>query len=168
MTQELTQDMLKQWLHYEPETGVFTWIGKADPKAPNSFIGKRAGKADDGRGYRAIKILGKLWLEHRLAFLYMTGMWPKQGVDHIDGSRSNNAWKNLRAADGYVNAQNQRKPQKGNKSGFLGVSAHRSKFRAFIRVNGGAPMRIGTFDTPEEAHQAYVEAKRRLHPGCTL
>jgi len=107
------------------------------------------------------------YLAHRLAWLYVTGHWPLVHVDHIDGNRKNNAFSNLREADRKTNAQNMRMAHRDNKTGLLGVTAHRKTFVANILVDG-CQLRIGRFATAEEAHAAYLNAKRAMHKGCTL
>ncbi len=83
------------------------------------------------------------------------------------GNRSNNRLSNLRDVSQAMNIQNERKPRSNNKSGFLGVKANRGLWKAEISIDGKTKF-LGRFKTPEEAHQVYVEAKRKLHPGCTL
>lgn len=155
-------------LSYEPETGRLVWLANTGKKAVNQ-VGASAGSKNAKSGYVVVSIFGKRYQAHRLAWALMTGSWPDGEVDHIDGNRANNRWSNLRAVSRSVNAQNQRHPQRNNKSGFLGVHAYRGKFRAVIRVAGRkSPVQIGAYATAEEAHQAYLKAKRRLHQGCTL
>jgi acyl-CoA-binding protein len=96
----------------------------------------------------------------------MTGAWPKDRLDHIDGSRDNNAWVNLRQADASENAQNQYKAQSNNKSsGLLGVSraSNSERWTASININGKCH-RSSTQATKEEARQAYLKLKEELHP----
>ena len=114
-----------------------------------------------------ISIDGRKHLAHRLAWLYVNGYCPPGDIDHINGDRAANRISNLRLATRSENLQNQSKAQKHNKTGLLGVSHRRGKFRAQIRVDG-KKMHIGTFPTPEEAHTAYLEAKRQFHPFGTL
>jgi hypothetical protein len=99
----------------------------------------------------------------------MTGKWPTYQVDHINGIKTDNRWKNLRDVNGFINQQNRLGPKKNNKSGFLGVTymPARRKWRATIRFNGNG-LHLGMFDKPELGFAAYIEAKRRLHPGCTI
>lgn len=107
-------------------------------------------------------------MAHRLAWLYVYGEWPNGDIDHIDGDRLNNRIANLRDVSRRVNLENQRRPKACNKSGFLGVKTFRDqRFQARIQVRG-VQLHLGTFDTPHEAHAAYVAAKRNLHQGCTL
>lgn len=151
--QELTQERLKELLHFNPETGIFTWIR---PMAMGRIkAGTRAGNVDS-RGYVSIYVDVKLYKAHRLAFLYMNGSFPDDGVDHIDCDPSNNAWVNLRAATQEENMGNQR-VRKNNKMGLKGVSPHGKKFRATIYAKG-KQYSLGTFPTPEEAHEAYAKA----------
>lgn len=89
-------------------------------------------------------------------------------IDHRDTNGMNNRWLNLRDIPHAINMQNSRKARSVNRSGLLGVSAHKNgRFRATIVV-GGRQKHLGYHDTPEQAHQAYVNEKRALHPGCTL
>lgn len=121
-------------------------------------------------GYKRIFIDGKLYLSHRLAFLYMTGEWPGKVVDHLNGDPSDNRFCNLRSTDQKTNLQNKRRAQKTNKSsGLLGVTFHKQtgKFIAAIGSNGKR-LHLGYFSDPQEAHQAYLEKKRELHEGNTL
>ena len=104
---------------------------------------------------------------HRLAFLYMTGRFPKVDVDHEDTIKHHNWWSNLREATRSQNMQNQRKSQLNNKLGLLGVHSQNGKFIAQIGINGKQTY-IGNFNTPEEAHIAYLNAKRELHEYNTL
>jgi hypothetical protein len=105
---------------------------------------------------------------HRLAWLYMTGSLPTHQIDHIDGDRKNNRWTNLRDVTTSVNQQNRRTPRSDNSCGLIGVTREKNnRFTASIRFEG-KQRRLGTFATPEEAHSVYVEAKRRVHEGCTL
>lgn len=95
------------------------------------------------------------------------GVMPIACIDHINGVRDDNKISNLRDVSVAENTQNQRHPNRVNKSGFLGVFKCRDKWRAAIEL-GGKTIAIGRFDSPELAHHAYIETKRRLHPGCTL
>lgn len=84
-------------------------------------------------------------------------------------SLADNRWQNLRAATRHLNMQNRRNPKRHSVSGFLGVCWHaqRKKWLASIFVNG-KQRSLGLHATPELAHEAYLKAKRILHPGCTI
>jgi len=153
----LTQERLRSLLHYEQETGVFTW----KVLRPHAKIGAEAGAIHKDSGYRRIKIDGRPYTASRLAWLYMTGEWPDHFIDHIDLSRTNNAWRNLRAATRAQNARN-RPVQKNTRSGLKGVhfAPTRTSFKkwaAHIRI-GGVLKTLGYFEHPEEAHAAYAAA----------
>lgn len=162
---DLTAQRLREILHYAPDTGIFTWL--ISPKRA-IHTGCRAGGIDC-RGYRTISIKRTRYFEHRLAWLYTHGIWPQQSIDHIDGNKSNNRIENLRDASDNINHQNLRRAKKDNRSGFLGVTSEKrpTPYRAHISVNGKRHY-LGSFMTPEAAHEAYLAAKRRLHPGNTL
>jgi hypothetical protein len=118
-------------------------------------------------GYIEVGVLGGNYTAHRLAWLWMTGDWPTGHIDHINGNRTDNRWSNLRITDHAGNAQNRSRPNRNNKVGLLGVCPEgATRFGAKIRVNG-VRIWLGAFDTPEEAHGAYIKAKRDLHKGCT-
>lgn len=155
-------EQVSKLLAYDPDTGVLTWR--------SSRGGVRAG-AVAGRlkrnGYVEIGVLGRLLQAHRLAWLLETGAWPTGEIDHLDGSPSNNRISNLRDVTHSANQQNLKRAQSNNSSGFLGVSSCKGSWKAQIGV-GGKPRHLGTFDSPEAAHAAYIEAKRKLHPGCTI
>jgi hypothetical protein len=150
-------------LDYDPDTGVFTW--KKHKKRPD-IIGKRAG-AKQSAGYWSIAIHNRKQLAHRLAWAYVTGVWPTQHIDHINGDKQDNRFNNLRQVSRFGNLQNIRKATKANKTGLLGVSAHQGKWRAQIMVNGKIIRKSG-FDTPEAAHEAYLAMKRKLHETCSI
>jgi hypothetical protein len=163
---DITLDQLRAILHYSPETGKFIWkvktCRKVVPGATAGYI-----KFD---GYRIIKINKRNYRANRLAWFYITGNWPTGDIDHIDGDPRNDAFTNLRDVSTAGNIQNQKRATARNKTGgLLGVSKlKRSKrWRARICTNGVHKL-IGWFDTPEEAHQAYVEAKRLHHLTCTI
>jgi hypothetical protein len=153
---ELTAERLRELLHYNPETGEFTWL--AAPRAQRQ-AGDRAGFANNG--YRLIGIAGHRYYEHRLAWLYMAGEWPPENIDHRDLDRANNRWTNLRLATYSQNAQN-RPIGKANTSGYKGVYWHKidEKWRAVIRV-GGRRKHLGLFNDKEAAHAAYVAAAEK-------
>lgn len=154
----VTGERLRELLHYDPETGVFTWrVG-----GRRARLGEAAGCVETC-GYLRITIDGRQYYAHRLAWLYVTGAWPADQLDHRDGDRTNNRFDNLREATHAENGQN-RTTQKNNTSGFAGVHWHLGdrRWHARIRV-GGRRVHLGSFDTPEEAHAAYIEAKARLH-----
>lgn len=158
----MTRDELAELLEYDPDTGVFTWkVNRGGCKA-----GDIAG-SDHNRGYWQIRVKGCRYLAHRLAFLLMTGAMPAGDVDHINGNRADNRWCNLRDVSRTLNNQNQRRAQKDNETGLLGVSPHRGRFKAQIRVNGKV-RNLGLFDSPEVAHKVYLAHKRLMHPGNTL
>jgi hypothetical protein len=159
----LTQQRLKELLHYDPENGVFTWkVGRGNMK-PGSLAGVLS-----SHGYRVISIENKPQYAHRIAWLYMNGEWPTHQIDHIDGNRSNNAFANLRDVPRAVNLQNMRRAMPFGSTGLLGAhKARNGRFTSCISADG-TTKNLGAFKTPEEAHAAYLSAKRELHVGCTI
>ena len=155
----LTASRLREVLSYDPETGVFRRL--RDRSGPCNKAGTIAGNADKN-GRRRIMVDGRNYWAHRLAWLYVTGEWPSQHIDHIDCNPSNNAFKNLREATRELNARNQRRAHKGSASGILGVSQNGSGWAAKVSKHGIVTY-LGTFRTPEEASKAYVEAKSVIH-----
>lgn len=158
----LTAERLRELLHYDPLTGVFTWLKRRGFKA---VVGSVAGTEE--RGYIRIYLNGRNYRAHRLAVLYMTGEWPSHQVDHKYGIRHDNRWDELRRATNAENGQNQRRARSDNKCCLLGVYARGDKWRAQIRL-GGKKRYLGLYKTPEQAHAAYLEAKARLHPFQTI
>ncbi|WP_129241243.1 HNH endonuclease signature motif containing protein [Achromobacter veterisilvae] len=164
MTNLSLAERLRTVLSYDPNTGIFT--NRTD--RPLAKAGCPAGSPDK-YGYLQIFFEGKNCKAHRLAWLYMAGDWPAGNIDHVNGSRSDNRWSNLRVGSQALNAQNLRGPRRDNMIGLLGVSLdkRRGTYRAQIMVDGKS-RHLGTFGDPQSAHQAYLKAKRTLHPGCTI
>jgi hypothetical protein len=159
----MTAEELRNLLSYNPDTGEFIWIVRPSKAVKNGDI---AGVIDK-RGYRTIGIKGKIYKAHRLAWLYVHGSLPTGLIDHINGDKSDNKIQNLRDVFADGNSQNIRKPNKRNKSGFLGVIFFQNKWRASITVNSKTQW-LGDYSTPEEAHAAYLGAKRLHHAACTI
>ena len=162
---DLTAARLRELLHYDPETGVFTW---RVTRCGRAMAGARAGRKSGN--YWSINIERKTHKAARLAWLYVTGSWPVGVVDHRDTDKMNNRWLNLRDIPQPVNLQNQRRAHANNRSaGLLGVSKYQinGKFQARIQVDGKSRS-LGYFKTADEAHAAYLKAKRELHVGNTL
>jgi len=162
---DISAEFLRSVLSYSKTTGVFRWkTNRGRVKA-----GTIAGSLHRKHGYIQIGLCGKDHKAARLAWLYMTGGWPSQLVDHKNGNRSDNRWSNLRDLGFTANLQNMRKAHKDNVSGLLGVTWSREKQRFFARIQvNKRAMRLGYFDTAEAAHSAYLKAKRRLHASCTI
>jgi hypothetical protein len=158
MKPALTAEFVAGILHYNRETGEFTWIsGRGSAKA-----GSVAGSPDSD-GYIAIGIAGARYLAHRLAWLVEYGSWPDGCVDHIDCIKTNNAVRNLRLADQSQNRCNVRR-QRVNSTGFKGVhyNKHAKRFRAIAKARGESRF-LGYFDRPEDAHAAYCAAIEEMH-----
>jgi hypothetical protein len=154
----MTQQELKDLLHYDQDTGIFTWLIsrgsiKSGKKINNSIF-----------DYTNIKINKKSYRAHRLAWLYIYGYIPINQIDHINGNKSDNRLCNLREV---TNQQNQfNSPiRKDNKSGVKGVHWHKkqNKWVANLHINGKAKQ-LGSFDNLEEAKKVINEA-RLLHHG---
>jgi hypothetical protein len=139
-------------------------VGKYRAKA-----GDVAGGVCKPLGYWQIRLDQRTYLGHRLAWLHVHGRWPVGVIDHINGDRGDNRLSNLREVSQRTNTENQRKVIRGTASGLLGVYPYgnQGRFTSKIKV-GRENIHIGCFDTAEEAHEAYLTAKRQLHAGCTL
>jgi len=158
---DLTAARLRELLYYNARTGVFTWARKS-ATGSNICAGFDASSKDSGDGYARIGIDGYRHLAHRLAWLYATDMWPIGEVDHINGSRLDNRWVNLRDVDRAGNRQNLRGAQSNNTSGLLGVSPSKGRWAATIQ-HKSKKIWLGRFSTAELAHEAYLTAKRKVH-----
>lgn len=152
---ELTQDSLKDVIHYDPDTGAFTWARGR----PGCRRGDPCGRVNTG-GYLEIGVFGRLHHAQRLAVLYMTGVMPPQSVDHINFDRLDNRWSNLRCASQSQNMANVRL-RATNTSGVHGVTwdKDRQKWRAQLRV-GGKQVNLGRYDSKDEASEVVKAAAR--------
>lgn len=145
---------VRELLEYDPKTGKFTWLVNLNPKA---FAGGKAGYVS-GRGYAEIKIFGEFYYQHRLAWLWMTGEWPKNRIDHKNNIRTDNRWENLREAEFFQNNGN-RPSMRTKKSGLpKGVYVYQygeGKYIAQLHRK-----HLGIFATVEEAAKAYEKAAK--------
>ncbi len=153
----LSADRLREVLRYEPETGKFFWLkGNNQKKA-----GDEAGWAETKTRYIRITIFGQRYLAHRLAWLYVTGEWPHDRIDHKNMGRPDNRWENLRQASDSQNSANQ-KTSKKNMLGIKGVRLHEcGRYTARICV-GRKSMYLGLFYTPDDARDAYAKKAREI------
>jgi hypothetical protein len=155
MKQDITQEQLIRLFEYNPKTGVFTNRVRRGARA---LVGSRAGTPSFD-GYRQIIVCGTVYFEHRLAWLYMTGLWPAEEIDHIDGDRTNN----LRLANRHQNSRNSSRPV--GMSGLRGAYLDPRTMKWYSRVRVGCKQKkLGPFGTAEEAAFAYRQAAE-LHYG---
>lgn len=145
---------LRELLKYNQRTGVFTWRMSAGSRCT---VGAVAGSVER-QGYRVIGLDGQLYKEHRLAWLYVHGVWPTNTIDHKNGKRDDNRMCNLRDVPHSENMRNLSKPRSNNTSGYLGVYPYKGKWHAAIRIDGKQKV-LGVYETPEKAHAAYLKAK---------
>lgn len=162
----VTHEYLKRLLDYDPETGVFTWKVSRSWRTP---VGSVAGSKPKNGKPISIGIDGTHYLAHQLAWFYVHAAWAGCEIDHKNGVNTFNAIKNLRPVTRNGNVQNSRVARKNNKgSGLLGAyRGNRGRWFSTICADGVSKY-LGTFDTADEAHIAYVAAKRTFHATCTI
>jgi poly-beta-hydroxyalkanoate depolymerase len=155
-----TQDRLKQLFDYKDGFLLNKkQRGKSKKGEPIGFV--------NFYGYRVSRVDMEKFYVHRLIWVFHNGSLNDLDVDHIDGNRDNNKIDNLRLVNSQKNNQNIRQARKTNALGVLGVSMKFGKFCAQISFNRKVK-HLGLFNTVEEAHQAYLEAKRKIHEGCLI
>lgn len=158
----INQSVLKARLRYNYKTGEFRWIRDHKHK---KLAGVVAGYKNNG--YISITLNGKQYMAHRLAWLYTTGSFPKNSIDHINGIRSDNRMANLRDVTCAENSKNQ-KIACNNTSGFKGVEwiPSRNKWRALISSDG-KKINVGSHDCKIDAVSAVIRARKEygFHPN---
>ncbi|WP_371344829.1 HNH endonuclease [Ancylobacter sp. IITR112] len=176
VSHEVTAEIAREFLAYNPETGVMLWqvrarkwfTSDAEHRSWNSrYAGRQAGTLKSDTGYRGVRIFGRRYPEHRLAWLIQKGAWPTTELDHINHRRDDNRWKNLRPVTSSENRQNLGRRRNGRLLP-LGVDRPRARgrFRAGITVEG-VRLHLGRFDTEEEAVRAreVAEIAAGYHPN---
>jgi hypothetical protein len=154
--QTFTQNELKTLLDYNQDTGLFTWKLY---RGGTAKVGDTAGKVE-ANGYHRIKVNGKLYLAHRLAWFYEYGIWPDKDLDHINRIKTDNRLVNLRVATRSENIQNTGL-RKNNSSSVIGVSWNNQKsmWRAYI-TKDYKQIHLGLFKSKDEAVVARQKAEQ--------
>jgi hypothetical protein len=155
---DLTPTALRDALRYDMISGQFIWRRTLSSRA---VAGTRAGWVNS-RGYRQVKLLGRGYMAHRLAWLHTYGEWPQSEVDHANGEKLDNSLGNLRLATRSQNQRNVKRPA-DNTSGVKGVSRSTSgKWRAWLHING-RQVHLGNFENFANAVAARQRAAREAH-----
>lgn len=142
----LSVEDLRRRVHYDPVTGEMYVIGGYKKKYKKSLF-----------GYLRITLDGVTYMQHRVAYYFMTGIQPDE-VDHINNVHHDNRYENLRAATKTENRRNI--PKRASACDLKGVYKHPSRkdaYRSQICVNRQS-IHLGVFATKEEAHEAYKTA----------
>lgn len=145
----ITQSQLKEVLHYNKDTGIFTWVKSGSGVRKTLQAGSL-----QIRGYSQITINNKSYYAHRLAWLYIKGVWPKTHIDHINGIKYDNRIENLRDIPQRKNCQNYTTHRGGKLVGCY-FKKQTNKWIAQIRINNKVT-HIGYYNTELEAHKAYL------------
>ena len=155
---KLTYELVKEYLHYNPDDGSFVWVKKPCNRI---VAGSTAGYMRPD-GYKMLGMFGGLYLYHRVAWLWMTGEEAPSDIDHIDGNPSNNAFANLRLATRSQNNMNAKTP-KTNKAGLKGAMWCNKDNRWYGRITlNGRAHHLGVYDCPAAAHFSYQIAADKL------
>jgi hypothetical protein len=153
----LTAERVREVLHYDPETGVFTQKVRTSSRVK---VGGVVG-GTNAAGYRMIHIDNQRHYSHRLAWLYMTNEWPSKQMDHINGIRSDNRFANLRQATSHENARNVKR-QSNSALCWKGISFDKNKKKWMAKITvEGHQINLGYFPMPQIAHFAYVMAAEK-------
>jgi hypothetical protein len=169
-----TQQYLRECFSYDPSTGYFTRIARPDSHFPSPgyastfntrHAGTRAG-SQHNQGYWQIGVDGKMYLAHRLVWIWLHGSVPDGfDVDHINRVRDDNSEKNLRLATRSQNLRNVERTR-WSTSGLLGARFDKRRQKkpwyATIRVEGRSKS-LGRFKTAQEAHEVYLAAAKSLY-----
>jgi hypothetical protein len=160
----LTQDRLREVIDYNEDTGLLIW--KFRPELRKEENTKNCGKAAGTRGpmgYIRVAIDKKIYAAHRLAWLWMTGEWPENEIDHINMIKHDNRWGNLRHVSRSQNQMNV-SVRSDSSTGLKGVYYDKSiyRWRPKIMIDGKR-YTIGTFDCPAAASFAYQIAADKIH-----
>lgn len=168
---DLTANRVRALVDYDARTGVFIWRLQADARTPpekrwNRLFAGRVAGTTDRRGYLRIKVRGTYYGGHRLAWLWMTGDWPPEDIDHVNKNPSDNRFCNLRLASRSQNQANV-SAKSHNKLGLKGVCrrtlpGYTKPYHAQIKKDGKVRS-LGHYASAEEAHEAYVRAAKDTH-----
>lgn len=148
----IDQKTLKHLLHYDAETGLFTWKNPPRGKTKGQVAGTNS------KGYVRIFIKGKGYLAHRLAYLYLYGSFPKKEIDHANGDRSDNRICNIREATRSQNCAN-KKTGSGEMKGCY-WNGKRKLWIVQIKKDG-IKKTVGRYKTADEAKKAYAVASNK-------
>ncbi len=160
----LTVEYLRERLSYDKDTGALIYKAQRGKRK----AGDRADrKSLHPAGYWRVCLLGDWFWAHRVVWLYLYSEWPQHDVDHINGDKSDNRECNLRSVTHSENQQNMVSATKASKTGVMGIHKQKTSYIASISV-GGTCKYLGSFKTTEEAHEAYLIAKRQYHSCCTI
>lgn len=159
---KLTAKYVRSILDYRPVTGEFIWKvrkGIIPIARPAGTILRQPHSQNE---YRLVYIDNKSYRAHRLAWLYMTGKWPTNDIDHKNGNSLDNRWSNLREATNSQNAMNSRR-RSDNTSGVTGVywNTSANKWQAYITPEGKKTLYLGVFATLAAAKNARAEAANK-------
>lgn len=133
----MTHKELLSVLSYDKCTGKFFWNTNKDKNNRRKMLNGTEAGCKNLHGYIVIRVFGRLYMAHRLAWFYVYKKWPNKNIDHINHNGNDNRISNLRDVDQKQNGKNIKK-KKNNKSGYTGVSfsTERRKWVASIYVNG--------------------------------
>ena len=156
---DFTIDRLRELISYDPIIGDMFW----KTQHTNRIV---VGQKINGKmklGHLRVGINRKRYLAHRIAWFHYYGKWPTKNLDHKDGNAGNNAIDNLRECTQAQNLWN-RNVQCNNLVSLKGVSRDNRRGTWFSRICVKGKIHfLGKFNTPEEAHQAYIKAAKKLH-----
>ena len=157
-------DKLKQYIDYNPDTGILTWKASQHQLSNRLKVGGECGSNVDSRGYKRVCFMGKQYRAHRVAWALHYGQEPVDQIDHINGNRIDNRICNLRLATNTENSRNSGLA-KNNTSGVTGITWHKqcNKWVAQITVNR-KNHNLGLYVDKDEAIKVRKEAEK-IHFG---
>ncbi len=151
-----TVERVRELVRYEPDSGNLVWITRRKGQHPPGSVAGTLGRD----GYIKVRIDGLTYQAHRLIWLWFTGAWPENEIDHINLDKSDNRWCNLRPATHMENMINVRVRRDGLKGAYF--DKKKKHWYSNIRVKN-KQFRIGTFSCEMDAHLAYCRASKEYH-----